>query len=517
LGDLARYRELHSQKSKKNYGRAEGFYHEALAVVPSYGNPHNQLAVLATYTEAWCVAVYRYCRSLLTAHPFATSRENLDLLFEKSRSKTSTPFRPVTDVATLTGQSPAEASETLKVFLLYSIRLHGSLVLHATHSSLPDGQTPSEEYSPSLQSLVSGQLKALLEAEAIGDALLLKLCVICIFTMVRSREAASRDPQRGQGVCDRSVELAFETMGQVAQHVSSREVAFTDVSRFSSVRLLGPLAVFCDFLEGHPAFLFLQPEATGAFLEPLARVLNQLKRLLDASEQLYVSTWRGQVASLKERVELRGFLPLERQSSTPSRPEGGGGPLPDKVANVVRSWSLVSFGEALVAGLSVEGASRLLALSEDGFTTHVVSEEIPSPPPPPPDVEMTEEEEDEEEEVIVFRPSFQTSQRSNDVWARPSGEEVGKPVFGEGLSLGMTDWSTPVSSLPSLTADSLFYDKGGLGGWCALGGYSDEIHSEAYPQLDILADLNAIDDEANLYKRAESRYVSRGVSGYDPV
>lgn len=60
---------------------------QALAVLPTSGNPHNQLAVLATYTDAECVSVYRYCRSLMIASPFQTAHENLTLLFEKNKQK----------------------------------------------------------------------------------------------------------------------------------------------------------------------------------------------------------------------------------------------------------------------------------------------------------------------------------------------------------------------------------------------------------------------------------------------
>lgn len=56
-------------------------------MLPSSGNPHNQLAVLATYTDAECVSVYRYCRSLMIENPFQTAHENLTLLFEKNKQK----------------------------------------------------------------------------------------------------------------------------------------------------------------------------------------------------------------------------------------------------------------------------------------------------------------------------------------------------------------------------------------------------------------------------------------------
>lgn len=56
-------------------------------MLPTSGNPHNQLAVLATYTDAECVSVYRYCRSLMIESPFQTAHENLTLLFEKNKLK----------------------------------------------------------------------------------------------------------------------------------------------------------------------------------------------------------------------------------------------------------------------------------------------------------------------------------------------------------------------------------------------------------------------------------------------
>lgn len=56
-------------------------------MLPTSGNPHNQLAVVATYTDAECVSVYRYCRSLMIESPFQTAHENLMLLFEKNKQK----------------------------------------------------------------------------------------------------------------------------------------------------------------------------------------------------------------------------------------------------------------------------------------------------------------------------------------------------------------------------------------------------------------------------------------------
>jgi hypothetical protein len=63
------------------------FLSRAIQLLPSYGNPHNQLAVLSVYGDDDFQAVYHYFRSLSVAHPFLTARDNLTVLFEKNRQK----------------------------------------------------------------------------------------------------------------------------------------------------------------------------------------------------------------------------------------------------------------------------------------------------------------------------------------------------------------------------------------------------------------------------------------------
>jgi protein SMG7 len=62
-------------------------FSRAIRLLPSYGNPHNQLAVLSVYSDDDFQAVYHYFRSLSVAHPFLTARDNLTVLFEKNRQK----------------------------------------------------------------------------------------------------------------------------------------------------------------------------------------------------------------------------------------------------------------------------------------------------------------------------------------------------------------------------------------------------------------------------------------------
>ena len=62
MGDLARYKELYSENKTKEYSIAIKYYQRAAELVPSSGNPQNQLAVLAIYSKAEINAVYHYCR-----------------------------------------------------------------------------------------------------------------------------------------------------------------------------------------------------------------------------------------------------------------------------------------------------------------------------------------------------------------------------------------------------------------------------------------------------------------------
>jgi hypothetical protein len=88
LGDLNRYREQHRDSTDgHDYSSAAKYYSRAVRLLPTIGNPFNQLAVLATYDEDECDALYRYCRSLCLDSPFDTARDNMRLLFEKNAQK----------------------------------------------------------------------------------------------------------------------------------------------------------------------------------------------------------------------------------------------------------------------------------------------------------------------------------------------------------------------------------------------------------------------------------------------
>lgn len=86
LGDLARYTELIKKPDACKWSTAATYYLEAARTRPDGGNPHNQLALLATYVGDSFLALYHCIRSLAVKEPFPDAWNNLMLLFEKNRS-----------------------------------------------------------------------------------------------------------------------------------------------------------------------------------------------------------------------------------------------------------------------------------------------------------------------------------------------------------------------------------------------------------------------------------------------
>jgi hypothetical protein len=360
LGDLARYRELHSEATRKDWTEAEKCYHRAIDTMPTSGNPHNQLAVLATYTEAECVAVYRYCRAVLCASPFPTAKENLALLFEKNRQKIPDPstkdgaqileeegrIRDGLAAGTITGQQAGIARATmLKSFLLRFVRLHGILfrcqqrkeASSANDEGGDEGVFPTDEALRLLHTTLV-DLQQLLKMSAFGDGLLLQMVAICVFSVVTSW----RDGQDPETVTEESsaqvlsLSLAVGLVAEIAACVRTTCQSEHTTAKPPGSRLLGPVVVFCDWLASRPALWRLRPldrsrtatdrrvsekEAEAAVRENFWRAVGKVGSELqphlptrekvqgkDTPQHLVWTPQDGRV--LKEQHDIRGFEPL---------------------------------------------------------------------------------------------------------------------------------------------------------------------------------------------------------------
>ncbi|KAA8517266.1 hypothetical protein F0562_017559 [Nyssa sinensis] len=158
LGDLARYKGLYGDDDSKyrDFAAASSYYMQASSLWPSSGNPHHQLAILASYLGDDLVAVYRYFRSLAVDNPFTTARDNLIIAFEKNRQsyyqllgdakaasvktaparitgkgrrkgETRFPLKETRVEATLVKERSSSMPETFKAFSVRFVRLNGVL------------------------------------------------------------------------------------------------------------------------------------------------------------------------------------------------------------------------------------------------------------------------------------------------------------------------------------------------------------------------------------------------------
>jgi len=366
LGDLARYRELHSESTRKDWSQAEKWYFQAIDAMPTSGNPHNQLAVLATYTEAECVAVYRYCRALLCANPFPTAKENLGLLFEKN--KQGMPDRNTGDGAdteeeeervrqglaagTITGQQAGIARATmLKSLLQRFVHMHGVLFNYRQQQAETigwhKGHFPVGEFMDTMHTALL-DLRQLLKMSAFGDGLLLHMVAICVFSALisleedisSSKKSNSDDEEDDSSVQALSLSLAFGVVAEIAACVrTARQEPEHTTAKPPGSRLLGPVVVFCDWIWSRPSFWRLKSLGSSGiaggpclpekemeaairehFWRMLCKVASELQvQLLPGGYKVGPATglpeeliWipaDGRI--LKEQYDMRGFKPLE--------------------------------------------------------------------------------------------------------------------------------------------------------------------------------------------------------------
>lgn len=176
LGDLARYKELYSEQEHKDFTESVRYYERAALLMPSSGNPHNQLAMLATYNEAESTALYHYCRSVLTQNPFSGGFENLARLFALNKHSYDTLYQQIhaqssTNQSSLnyprqhSHQQNRKVNEQLKFkFLLTSfVRLHGLLFawtirMHMEYLQTAEGMSQESIESSTLLVLMNDSL-----------------------------------------------------------------------------------------------------------------------------------------------------------------------------------------------------------------------------------------------------------------------------------------------------------------------------------------------------------------------
>ncbi|KAK8707403.1 hypothetical protein V6N13_058464 [Hibiscus sabdariffa] len=355
LGDLARYKGLYGDGDSKSreYAAASSYYLQAASIWPLSGNPHHQLAILASYSGDELVAVYRYFRSLALDNPFSTARDNLIVAFEKNRhsysqlhgdAKTSlvkepavlfpgkgggkVEAKPASKEANMVSRPAKEkessVQDTLKSFCTRFVRLNG---IFFTRTSLETFEDVLKLVSHDLCELLSSGPEEELNfgTDATENALLLvRLVSVLIFTvhnLKRESEAQTYAEIVQQAtLLQNALTAIFELMG----HVVERCLQLKDVS---SSYTLPAILIFIEWLACCPDIASVESDVAekqsitrSLFWKCCISFLNKILTIRpmctddDEDETFFnMSRYDGGTENrlaLWEDFELRGFLPL---------------------------------------------------------------------------------------------------------------------------------------------------------------------------------------------------------------
>ncbi|XP_015668610.1 protein SMG7 isoform X4 [Protobothrops mucrosquamatus] len=160
LGDIARYRNQTSQ--------AESYYRHAAQLVPSNGQPYNQLAILASSKGDHLTTIFYYCRSIAVKFPFPAASTNLQKALSKALESRD-------EVKTQWG-----ISDFIKTF----IKFHGHVYLSKNLEKLNPLREKLEE-----------QFKRLLFQKTFNSQQLVHIAVINLFQLHHLRDFSNETEQ----------------------------------------------------------------------------------------------------------------------------------------------------------------------------------------------------------------------------------------------------------------------------------------------------------------------------------
>ncbi|KAK9386797.1 hypothetical protein V1515DRAFT_571616 [Lipomyces mesembrius] len=173
LGDLSRYREMHSFDSiEKEWRPALNYYILAKQLYPSLGFPDNQIAVISIFEGSVLSSQYHFYRAMCVKEPFPTAAGNLSLGFKK--------FLNSPKIAKVDG--PYKRDEVAVSQLLESF-----LIWHAT--AYKTGRAPADD---NLETHTLQRLRADIVDRKLTTDILTKMVLINICACYKSMQDVTR-------------------------------------------------------------------------------------------------------------------------------------------------------------------------------------------------------------------------------------------------------------------------------------------------------------------------------------
>ncbi|GLU18898.1 hypothetical protein SLE2022_351750 [Rubroshorea leprosula] len=357
LGDLARYKGQYGEGDSKTreYAAASSYYLQAASIWPSSGNPHHQLAILASYSGDELVAVYRYFRSLAVENPFSTARDNLIVAFEKNRqsytqligdAKASVAKESnmringkgrgkaemkIASKDTNMGSSPTKekvssVEEMCKAFCIRFVRLNGILFTRTSLETFAD--VLALVNSDLLELLSSGPEEELNFGTETADNAVLIVRLVCILIFTVHNLKRESEGQTYAEIVQRAVLLqnAFAAVFELMRQIIERCLQLQDIS---SSYLLPGILVFLEWLACCPDIASASSDVDEKQLAIRSNFWKQCILFLNktlsvgsvciddhADETCFFNMSRYEEGETENRLalwedfELRGFLPL---------------------------------------------------------------------------------------------------------------------------------------------------------------------------------------------------------------
>ncbi|XP_078143952.1 nonsense-mediated mRNA decay factor SMG7 [Centroberyx gerrardi] len=362
LGDIARYRNQTSQ--------AESYYRHAAQLVPSNGQPYNQLAILASSKGDHLTTIFYYCRSIAVKFPFPAASTNLQKALSKaleSRDEVKTKW---------------SVSDFIKAF----IKFHGHVYLSKSLDKLN-----------SLREKLEEQFQRLILQKAFSSQQLVHITVINLFELHHLRDLTADSSE--QSFSTEQQISWFQLLGLFMSFLGvmcSR--ALLNKTRGEGIMGECPLPAIKVSLD----WLRLRPSVfQETAVDQRQHVWPWLVSILNSFQPKEDDVSCSSVTPLPEEFELQGFLALRPALRSLDFTKGHQGILVDRDGLPVpaRHQRLISLGKWVAD--NQPGLIQCQA-SEDGLLVFVTS--IPE----------RAIEEPQEKEAPVLQESSNGEQTPND-------------------------------------------------------------------------------------------------------
>ena len=351
---------------------SQEFYIAAARAYVDSGNPHNQLAVLATYVDRDLDAVYHYCRALTTRIPFEVARDNVRRLELKIQERAQTSHAKVAEILKEKTPNPKKLNQLI---CLRFLQFHA--MIRCTNNDEAGQFTRGLVTDLSnVTSTVRELLSKCYQHSTIQHGIILKMFVISIFT-VHETLRIQRD--------DEIIQLAWEFVGMLVKRVcncvagditlsmseqrpsrggSSRSVFTRDMLRPAVIIAKWTTTLFCradnsEDAQSHP-WISCPDTVQRTIVESILSVINFSYLKLRLPSHGSSSTSEG---LLPEEIELLGFVPISTSGHPPTTIHQGA--IKEPRATAVRVARLQECGALMVQRGKGESPRRCVYIVQE--------------------------------------------------------------------------------------------------------------------------------------------------------